>query len=173
MNRRRLEVEAWRDAMLQAAGRLDERSGGESFDLEDAEMVRRTLYGRTSRQGSATLLRLFDFPELTRHTETRTVTTTPLQQLYFLNNPFVIKQANAIASQIYLAEMGASSAFAQPEARQLIAACYHLLLQREPSAAEIKMAHELLDSHAEKNRKVAWLVLVQSLMVSSEFLFVD
>ncbi len=35
MNRRRLEVEAWRDAMLAVAGTLDRTIGGPSVDLAD------------------------------------------------------------------------------------------------------------------------------------------
>ena len=52
MNRRRLEVEAWRDAMLAVSGRLDRTLGGPSVDLADADNRRRTLYGRVSRHDS-------------------------------------------------------------------------------------------------------------------------
>jgi hypothetical protein len=49
MNRRRLEVEAWRDAMLAVAGTLDLTLAGPSRELADANNRRRTLYGFVSR----------------------------------------------------------------------------------------------------------------------------
>src|SRR6185312_3799995 len=45
MNRRRLEVEAWRDAMLAVAGTLDRTLGGPPAELSDANNRRRTVYG--------------------------------------------------------------------------------------------------------------------------------
>src|SRR5262249_42871156 len=49
MNRRRLEVEAWRDAMLAAAGTLDHTLGGPSTALNSPDNRRRTFYGGVSR----------------------------------------------------------------------------------------------------------------------------
>ena len=63
MNRRRLDVEAWRDAMLAVAGRLDESLGGPSIVLDAADNRRRTAYAAVSRHDLAWMLRLFDFPD--------------------------------------------------------------------------------------------------------------
>ena len=63
MNRRRLEVEAWRDAMLAVSGNLDPTVGGPSLDLSTPDNRRRTLYGAVSRHDLDPLLRLFDFPD--------------------------------------------------------------------------------------------------------------
>src|SRR5262249_52082978 len=62
MNRRRLEVEAWRDAMLAVSDSLDETVGGPSNELALPENHRRTLYAVVSRHDLDWLLRLFDFP---------------------------------------------------------------------------------------------------------------
>ena len=43
MNRHRLEVESWRDAMLAVSGNLDPALGGPSTDLNKADNRRRTL----------------------------------------------------------------------------------------------------------------------------------
>ena len=64
MNRRRLDVEAWRDALLAVSGNLDPTLGGPSFDLDG----RRTPSGarstrKVSRHDLDGLLRLFDFPD--------------------------------------------------------------------------------------------------------------
>ncbi len=173
MNRRRLEVEAWRDAMLRVSGRLDERMGGESFDLEDIDRVRRTLYGKNSRQVSTALLKVFDFPELNRHTESRTVTTTPLQQLYFLNSPFVLRQAVAIRESICTAPLDQSAVLEPEEIHDSISACYNIILQREPSRMEAHAAFEFVSSQSDTVDEFVWLMFVQSLLTSNEFLFVD
>ncbi len=63
MNRRRLDVEAWRDAMLAVAGRLDPTIGGPSVSLDAPGNRRRTAYAAISRHDLAWMLRLFDFPD--------------------------------------------------------------------------------------------------------------
>src|SRR5262249_35906608 len=61
MNRRRLGVEAWRDALLSAAGRLDATVGGPSLDPQDPKERRRTVYSAVSRLELNRMLALFDF----------------------------------------------------------------------------------------------------------------
>src|SRR6202011_3452485 len=100
MNRRRLEVEAWRDAMLATSGALDPSVGGPPKDLGDASNRRRTLYGIVKRRELNDLLRLHDFPDPTTHSPSRIPTTTPLQQLFTLNGPFIQQQATALARRL-------------------------------------------------------------------------
>jgi hypothetical protein len=100
MNRKRLEVEAWRDAMLAVAGTLDNTIGGPSLDLNAPENRRRTLYGVVSRHELNSLLRLFDFPDPNITSEKRTVTTVPLQQLFVLNSEFMVRNAKALAKKL-------------------------------------------------------------------------
>jgi hypothetical protein len=71
MNPRRLDIEAYRDNLLQAAGTLDGRSGGPSVDLDQPENHRRTVYARVSRGRVNPLLQLYDFPEATMHSPSR------------------------------------------------------------------------------------------------------
>ena len=89
MNRRRLDVEAWRDAILAVSGMLDDSLGGVSLDLASADNHRRTLYARISRHNLDPLLRLFDFPDPNITSDGRPVTMVPLQQLFVLNSPFM------------------------------------------------------------------------------------
>ena len=63
MNRQRLDVEAWRDSLLDVSGKLDRTLGGPSTNLADANNVRRTVYAKISRHELDNLLRLFDFPD--------------------------------------------------------------------------------------------------------------
>ncbi len=99
MNRRRLEVEAWRDAILAVSGTLDETLGGPSLDLASPDNNRRTLYAKISRHNLDPLLRLFDFPDPNITSDGRPVTTVPLQQLFVLNSPLMVRSAKALAAR--------------------------------------------------------------------------
>ncbi len=100
MNRRTLEIEAWRDAMLAVSGSLKLNLGGPALDLGDPGNNRRTLYGLVRRRELHDLLRLHDFPDPTTHTPGRLPTITPLQQLFTLNSPFPRQQAAALVQRL-------------------------------------------------------------------------
>ena len=158
MSRRRLEVEAWRDAMLAVTGTLDHRLGGPPQELTDANNRRRTLYGTVKRRELSDLLRLHDFPDPTVHSASRTPTTTPLQQLFVLNSPFLRQQATALANRVQTEATG-------DEAR--VRRVYQLLFGRLPSSNEMKLASEFLTDPA------AWPAYCQALLGGNELLFVD
>ena len=80
--RRAMDVEAWRDSILQVTDRLDRSRGGPSQDLSSQNNIKRTIYGHVRRREIKDLLRLFDFPDPLTHSPTRIATITPLQQLY-------------------------------------------------------------------------------------------
>lgn len=136
MARRRLEVEAWRDAMLAANGTLRLGVGGPAIDLGRADNDRRTVYGLVKRRELHDLLRLHDFPDPTTHSPGRVVTTTPLQQLFVLNSPFLKQQAAALARRLH------ADAPKDEEAR--IARAYALLFGRPPTAGEARLGREFL-----------------------------
>jgi hypothetical protein len=100
MNRRRLEVEAWRDAMLTVAGRLDATLGGPSISLDTPTNRRRTYYAAISRHDLAPLLRLFDFPDPNITSGGRVETTVPLQQLFVLNSEFMVQTARSLVGRL-------------------------------------------------------------------------
>lgn len=159
MNRRRLEVEAWRDAVLAASGTLDQRIGGPPSDLADPNNCRRTLYGTIKRRELSDLLRLYDFPDPIAHSPGRTPTTTPLQQLFVLNSPFVQQQSSALARRLQTEE--------GVEAR--IRRAYRLLFGRLATDTEVRLAIEFLRPGSE----ALWQQYAQVLLGSNEFLFVD
>lgn len=163
-NRRRLDVEGWRDAILQVSGALDPTMGGPSGSLEDAGNRRRTVYGRVSRQRIADVLRVFDFPDANRHGEGRDATTTPLQQLYFLNSPFLLAHSARLANRTF---------DRQPSPEEFVAVLYRDILLRDPSDAEIDRALRLVEAEGGVDSRDAWAVLAQALLISNEFLFVD
>src|SRR5690606_8763687 len=98
--RRRLDVESWRDAMLVASGELDLSLGGPPFDLDEPNATRRTLYGRVKRRELDAMLQVNDFPAPVSHSPARTETATPLQQLFSLNGPFVLARAQRLAERL-------------------------------------------------------------------------
>ena len=162
MNRRRLESEAWRDTVLQVSGQLDRTMGGPSAEF-DAKNVRRTVYGKVSRQDVADVLRLFDFPDAKRHTARRIPTTTPLQQLYLLNSDFLATQAAALAART-------AGSHAESSVETRLRNLFRLALQREPDSAELALARQLIAADTSEN---SWQLLAHSLLASNEFLYVD
>ena len=63
MNPRRLDIEAYRDNLLQVSGDLEDKAPALSFDLDAADNHSRTVYGRVSRGRLNTILALYDFPD--------------------------------------------------------------------------------------------------------------
>ena len=168
MNRRRLDVEPWRDTMLAAAGTLDPTLGGPAIDLDSPTNFRRTLYGRVGRDEQNDMLRLFDFPPPTSHSPARDATTTPLQQLFVLNSEFVETQSKALVARINAEHPDCTT-------QDKIEYCYQYLLQRRPDTAEIELGGRFLAPSGENRTddSARWPLYVQSLFGLNELLFVD
>jgi hypothetical protein len=164
MNPRRLEIEAWRDAMLAASGAIDDRQGGPAGNLADPVDARRTVYGKISREDLNNMLRLYDFPEPSAHSPNREATTTPLQQLFVLNSPFVERQAQLLSKRITSTE--------QDDSCRLNLA-FSLLYGRLPDEAERSLLLQSLRTSKAESPAAAWASLLHVLLESNEFLFVD
>ena len=98
MERRRLEAEAVRDALLAVAGRLDPAPGGPS--TRDFNSPRRTLYQMTIRSDRSSFGPLFDAADSTAMVDRRVVSTVAPQALFLMNHPFVVDQARALAARL-------------------------------------------------------------------------
>ena len=96
MNPRRLDIEAYRDTLLQAAGDLDETPAAASLNLDAEDNHHRTVYGTVSRSRLNTVLALYDFPEANMSSPQRDLTTSPLQQLFVMNSPFLKQRAEGL-----------------------------------------------------------------------------
>jgi hypothetical protein len=167
MNRRRLEIEAWRDAMLAVAGTLQRHVGGPPLDLGQPGNQRRTLYGTIKRRELHDLLRLHDVPDATMHSPSRNQTTTPLQQLFTLNSPFLQRQAPALVRRL--------EKEAPDSDEQRVQQLYRLLFGRPATAAQVKLALAFLADGPDSTpaRAERWQQYAQALLGSNEFLFVD
>jgi hypothetical protein len=135
MNPRRLDAEAYRDSLLQAAGLLKLEMYGPSLDLDALDNRRRTVYGRINRGRTSDILRLYDFPNPFQTSPARAMTITPLQELFVLNSPFMQQLGAALAKGI------------EPEGAQVqhVRALYRKVLSREPSPAETKLGLSYLN----------------------------
>ena len=160
---KRLEVEEWRDAMLQVSGRLDPKGGGPSDNLDDTRASRRTVYGRVSRQKPSDVHRLFDLPDAKTHGEKREPTITPLQQLYFLNSPFVRRAADGVVKV-------AVANGATPD--ETVRSLYRQVLLRDPTPAETEITKRLAASSGAKGEP-DWDLVAQMLLASNEFLYLN
>lgn len=164
MNRRRMDIEMWRDAMISASGSWIPILGGRSVNLDDQRDERRTLYATIARRDLHRVLRMYDFPEPTAHSPRRLPTTTPLQQLYVLNAPFVSRQADRLLVRL--------NSHADDEAR--IQAAYELLYARPPTDQELEAGRAFLALESEQsNRHTAWSAYLHTLLSLNEFLYVD
>lgn len=171
---RRLEGEAVRDAMLAVSGQLNPTAGGPGFrpftitdfgasfyhlvDRPEPEFNRRTVYRMNVNSGKDPLMEAFDCPDPSVKTPRRGVTTTPLQALELMNNPFVLRQAE------HLAERAMAGAGNDMDAA--VRAAYLLALGRPPTAEETSRAAAVANEHGLKS--ACW-----ALLNSTEFLYVN
>ncbi|MEO5739272.1 MAG: PSD1 and planctomycete cytochrome C domain-containing protein [Vicinamibacterales bacterium] len=135
MNPRRMDIEAYRDSLLQASGKLDLAMYGPSQPDVD-EGVRRTVYASISRGRSNDVMRLYDVPAPLAHIPMRQPTLNPLQALFVLNSSFVQEQAKALAAQI--------AADATPDA--IVQSLYRKVFSRNATPDEIALGIRYLGS---------------------------
>lgn len=156
-NLQRLDVESIRDSMLFVSGKLDPTIGGPAVPLHDEKNFRRTLYGAISRAKPDQFMRLFDFPDPNETSEQRIGTNVPVQQLFFLNSPFIRAQANFLTERL-----------GQGSELQKINQSYAILFNRPPTAKEIDVATSFLSSP-----EGSWPRYLQVLLSSNEFNYLN
>lgn len=162
---KRLEGEAVRDAMLAASGLLNSRMGGPGFrpfvvktfnssfyemlpDPSGPEFDRRTIYRIHVNSARSPLLEALDCPDPSVKTPRRSVTTTPLQALGLMNDPFSLRMARGLAARAAREEAGDTS-------RQ-IARAFLLVLGRPPETSEKDLAEALVRD--EGLESLAWVL---------------
>lgn len=163
MNRRRLTVESWRDAMLAVTGELDTTLGGPSVELTADDNLRRTIYSTIHRRDMSTMLLMHDFPDPTAHNAQRRSTTTALQGLYALNGPLLLQRAESLAARM----------LAIPDSTNRIQQAYRLLYSREASPREMEIGEAFLKGGDPEQLKATWAQYAHVLLASNEFLFID
>ena len=166
MNRRRLDGEAIRDAMLASADRLSERRGGpgimaplpqellgtllkgqwkESADEEDHR--RRSIYLFVRRNLRYPLFEAFDRPDTNASCPRRNVSTTAPQALFLLNSEFSLAAARQLAGRLLRPADAKADSNADRTAERLVQ-LYQRTLGRAPSDREIAAATTFLRTQA-------------------------
>lgn len=160
-NRRRLDAESLRDALLAISGKLKPGSGGPSLPLgipgnvnlggppsikddpqiEDTMLCRRTIYQPVKRKNpfeKLDLLAVFDFPDPNDETGQRTVTTVPTQALYLMNSPLLREVSAGTVQRVFaMADQDDS------RLREL----HRLILNRDATAVEMEKRMAFLESY--------------------------
>jgi hypothetical protein len=176
MNPKRLELEAIRDSLLFAGGRLSfERpegvqvagNGGKGLkartrSLLDEMAPCRTVYLPVLRDLLPEIYKTFDFPEPTQIQGQREVTTVPGQALFFLNSRLATGAASDTAARLL-----ADPALRTGDAR--IVRAYILLLSREPARDELAEARAYLAASPDAAR---WSSFIQALTAGTEYRYV-
>ncbi len=162
-NRRRLSVEAWRDSLLIAAGEMDYSFAKGSIQASEPSEVRRTLYSSISRFQLDPLLAQFDFPDPNTHSERRSLTTTPIQKLFALNSPWMLKQSEQLAKKMVALDVS--------RVEDRIQRVYTSVYSRQPDHDELQMGMAFLKDGGDQLRQ--WTKYVQVLLASNELLIVD
>ena len=182
MNRRRLDGETLRDALLAVSGQATQRAGGTgvrpplpkeitstllnnqwpvSRDEEDHH--RRSVYLFARRNLRYPLFELFDRPDGASSCARRKESTTAPQSLILLNSGFSLTMAKALTKRC---QVGAAPA------GESIQRMYGLLFQREPSREEVRLASQFLSQPSDGAvEPLAQLAL--ALINLNESLFVD
>ena len=168
--RRRLDMEAMRDAMLAVSGELKtDPLGGKPFDfLADPIVPRRSVYGMVNRDIVSSLASTFDRADPNTCTAKRPETTVPQQTLFALNSSFIQDRAASFAK---LSESAG-------DARARIRWMYQRAFSRPPDADEIALILRYVDSGRESPDEAAsamdpWQRLAHVLLAANEFVFVD
>ena len=167
MSRQRLPIESWRDAMLSVSGRLDRSFGGASHDLSQPKNVRRTVYGTVHRRDLNVMLKLHDFPDPNRYSEQRINTTTPVQQLFALNGPFVWECSLQLADQV-MARSGADLSC-------WVTHLFRMVWGRSPTSVEDVLFKSYFESEAAADTDIREILArcAQTCLTSNAFLYVD
>jgi hypothetical protein len=177
MNRRRLDAESYRDAVLQISCRIDLTMGGpgvqqfkqlegsqltpkldyDAFDWNDPTAARRSIYRVAWRGIADPFMESLDFPDLGMLAPKRSFSVSALQSLTVFNNDFVLHH-----SQLLAETLKANRATAD---EQITQAC-RLIFLREPSTNEQAILVAYTNQHG-------LAATCRVLLNSNEFLFVD
>jgi len=211
MNARRLEAETIRDGILAITGKLDLTAGGVTLPTHSLETFspdltsfnpsrviktarlpenlryRRTVYlpmFRTKQMQELDILNYFDFADPTQVTASRRATVVPTQSLFLLNSPWMVEQAEALATQLVQ-----DDPWSDP---QRVSKLILLIFNRPPAEAEVTRGLEFVHDFerrviAEQTarkaeggkagsvtgppRRMAWAAFIQMLLASNEFLY--
>ena len=175
MNRRRLTAEDVHDSILAVSGNLDLTIGGPAYmpfryqfrkspiydylgTADRPHRERRSVYSFIVRSTPNPFMDVLDFPVPSSCTPTRNSTTTALQSLSLLNDPFVLRQAEALAERLATEHKN--------DILQQISAGYRLAYGRSPTENELTQAQLFIE-------KRGLFQFCRAIFNTNEFVYVD
>ena len=186
--RHRLDAESIRDTLLVLGGNLAPPPAGPhpfppqhewKFTQHNPfkavyDTQSRSVYLMTQRIQRHPYLAIFDGPDPSVSTPLRSASTTPLQALYLMNDPFFHEQSQRFAARV-LAERSDTPA--------RIERSYLLALGRAPDSEELAASQQFLDNvrgklqasgiPADQLEPQAWQAFVRALFRLNEFVYID
>jgi hypothetical protein len=184
-NRRRLDAEALRDAMLSATGDLNPQPAQGSLIQHQNVLVNelpplhqpsrhRSVYLLMLRNSMPPELTPFNLPDATTITGRRDNSALATQSLYLLNNDFLVEQSRRFAERVMLTSN---------DTTRRIQSAYQQAFARTPTGSEIQRAHDfireadlmLVSTGNDENGRLsnAWAAFCQALLASNELRYVD
>jgi hypothetical protein len=187
--RRRLDAESIRDALLAVSGRLERGMGGahpfpplQEWNWTQHnpftavyETNRRSVYVMQQRIRRHPFFAVFDGADTNASTGARFTSTTPLQALFAMNDPFAQAQAAGFAERVTTATGPGHEVAA-------IALAHRLAYGRDAGADETARGITYLaafrarlpaDLPPEEKTRQAWTSYARALMGANEFLYLD
>ncbi|MGC1276005.1 MAG: DUF1553 domain-containing protein [Planctomycetaceae bacterium] len=176
MNRRRLEAEEVRDAVLATAGLLDLRMYGPAYqdftidkpehsphylydrhDPADRSTHRRAIYRFIVRSQPQPFLSTLDGADSSMSVDKRNETVTPLQSLALLNNPFMVEMSRRFSERV-AGEAG--------DLESQVETAFRIALGRDPQPFEREKLSEYAKRHGMANA-------CRIILNLNEFVYVD
>ena len=136
--RRRLEAEVIRDAILAVSGQLDDRLYGPG-KLDEGHL-RRSLYFTMKRSQLIPSMTVFDAPDGTTPVADRPETTVAPQALLLMNNPHVREAARHFATRLL--------SIAANSREEAVRMAYMSAISRSPTTDELENALQFLQQQA-------------------------
>lgn len=183
--RRRLELEPIRDSLLAIAGTLDRQMGGvvgkpskgskyanSEIEKKELDVPRRTIYLSVNRAALNAVFSTFDYVDPAVSLEQRPATIVPHQTLFLMNHPLVLESGRRLAERVVAKtlvtderiELAYKSIFARlPTTEERLVAERFISTQFQSSTADQDSDTEL----------TAWTAYCRSLLLTSEFLYVE
>ena len=189
MNRRRLEAEAVRDALMAVSGGLDHSMGGSILSYKDREYVDNTtkkgsidydrniraVYIPVVRSSLYDVLQAFNFADPSVLNGNRNATVVAPQALFMMNGSIVLRHTEKMAAAL-LGQDG-------PDDAARLGAAYEKIFARLPDKNEMDRALTFLhridaalnerEPDRGRRRLRSWQTLCQALIASSEFIYLD
>ncbi|QDV20847.1 Planctomycete cytochrome C [Gimesia panareensis] len=176
MNRRKLEAEAIRDAVLQISGKLDFNMYGpgdrlfvlekpqhsphylyQKYDPAKAETHRRSIYRFIVRSVPDPFMESLDCADPSQITPKRIETLTALQALALLNDQFMVSMSEFFAQQV---------SSKTSDLKTQVTRAFETALGRPPGKDEVKLLVEVGQQHGLAN-------VCRLILNSNEFIFID